>query len=173
MFDGVLEKRLTELIDDMDIKEQYILYKEYCIGDYYDDEPFSNDEYTINELYSNLTPIDLLNKFEGWNSSWDYFVETIYGIKEWNGIEYTSDVVDAIMNNWNSYENDYIQELLDLYDCDLDDYIDNLYEVDMTKEDLIDTVLDSLKSEFEDDYEEIMEQYGNEILKEISYYFED
>lgn len=173
LFVGILERKLTELIEDMNIDMQYDLYNNYCVDNCSDDYVFSNDEYTINDLFSSREPYEILELFQGWDSSWEYILDGIYGFEEWNGIEYVSDVVDYIIRTENNLYNDDIQDLLDKFDGYLDDYIDNLFEDDMTKEEMIESVMDSLEDDFGEDFEDIMEEYENDILEEINNYFTD
>lgn len=73
LFVGILERKLTELIEDMNIDMQYNLYNNYCVDNCLYDCVFSNDEYTINELFDGCEPYEILDKFKGWDSSWEYF----------------------------------------------------------------------------------------------------
>lgn len=173
MFKEILEMKLTELIDGMAIDEQYDLFKEYCYNNNcYDEEPIINDEFTINEYFYNLTPYEVLERFEGWDSSWDYFVDGIYGLKEWKGIEYTSDVVNFIMSSWNDLENAEIEDLLEIYEEDLDEFLDRIYEENEPKD--ADEFLKMTEKELNEkgiESSKILDYY-EEIEEIISYYFE-
>ena len=108
-------KEIEEIIDGMDIDQQYYLFCEYCEkANYYDDRPERVDD--IDELFYGMKPLEILDKLEGLNTCWDYFCFNGYGhVEEWEGIDYVSDVVDYIIKNEESLENDDIQEILDKY----------------------------------------------------------
>lgn len=114
---------IENALDNMWTAEQFDVYKEYCC-EYgcYDDEPFSIDE--IDEFCYGLTPTDILAKFEGIDMSWDYFCFDGYGnVEEWEGIGYTYEVAEWIVDNENSCCNSEIEAILD-------DYLEKLEEID-------------------------------------------
>lgn len=97
-------KEIEEIIDGMDINEQYSLYCEYCERvNYGDDSPLLVED--IDELFLGCL-----------NTSWKYFCYNGYGrIKQWEGIDCVSEVVDYIIKNEDALENEDIQEILDRY----------------------------------------------------------
>ena len=110
-----MDKReeIIALIDNMNIEEQYYLFCQYCEdANYMDDRPESSDE--IDYIWSGCKPSELLDKMEGYNSSWDYYCFDGYGnVQEWEGIECPDDVADYIIDNDNALYNDNIREILD------------------------------------------------------------
>src|SRR5574344_3016853 len=108
-------KEITEIIEEMGINEQYSLYCEYCERvNYGDDSPLLVED--IDELFYGMKPSEILDKLGGLNTSWEYFCYNGYGhIKQWEGIDHISEVVDYIIENENELENDDIQEVLDKY----------------------------------------------------------
>lgn len=108
-------KEIEEIIDGMNVDEQYSLYCEYCENaNYCDDMPERVDD--IDELFDGMKPLEILDKLKGLNTSWDYFCFNGYGnVEEWEGIDYVSDVVDYIIENEDALYNDDIQEVLDKY----------------------------------------------------------
>lgn len=99
------------------------------------------------------------------------FLDGIYGLEEWNGIEYVSDVADYIIRTENNLYNDDVQDLLDKFEGYMDMYVDDLWEEDMTKEEMIESVMNSLEDDFGEDFEDIMGEYEKDILEEIDNYF--
>ena len=63
---------------------------------------------------SGLTPTEILDKFEGYNSSWMYMNFDGYGnVKEWEGIECELEIAQWIIENENSLCNNDIEALLE------------------------------------------------------------
>ena len=108
-------KEIEEIIDGMDIDEQYYLFYEYCENvNYYDDRPESVD--SIDELCYGMKPSEIISTYGDMDLSWNYFQFNGYGYPiEWEGIDCVSDVVDYIIENENALDNDDIQEVLDKY----------------------------------------------------------
>src|SRR5574344_2779964 len=117
-------KEITEIIEEMDINEQYSLYCEYCEkANYYDDRPESVD--SIDELCCGMKPSEIISTYGDMDLGWDYFQFNGYGYPiEWEGIDCVSDVVDYIIENENGLENDDIQEILDKYTSTEELYIE-------------------------------------------------
>ena len=139
-------KEITEIIEEMRIDEQYYLFCEYCEEcNMYDDRPEMVSE--IDDLLCGMKPSEIIEKYGDLNTSWDYFNYNGYGnVQEWDGIDYVSDVVDAIIRREESFENDDIQEILDKYT--------NTEELYIEKEDF-DKVVDTLEEkEIEYEYDE-------------------
>ena len=108
-------KEIEEIINGMGIDEQYYLFCEYCEkANYYDDRPESVD--SIDELCCGMKPSEIISTYGDMDLGWDYFQFNGYGYPiEWEGIDCVSDVVDYIIDNEESLENDDIQEILDKY----------------------------------------------------------
>lgn len=111
----LVAEKVTEIIEDMDLNEQYSIFTEYCQNNnLYDDMPEYVDN--IDDLASGMSPTEILEKFGDIDLSWNYFCFNGYGnVEEWNGIDYISEVVDYIIENEDSLYNDDIQEVLDNY----------------------------------------------------------
>ena len=139
-------KEITEIIDGMGIDEQYYLFREYCENaNYYDDMPESVD--SIDELCCGMKPSEIISTYGDMDLGWNYFQFNGYGYAiEWEGIDCVSDVVDYIIDNEESLENDDIQEILDKYTSTEELYIE--------KENF-DKVVDTLEEkEIEYEYDE-------------------
>lgn len=171
IFESVLESRLTELIEGMGVDEQYEIYKEYCMNtSNYDDEPFVCDESTLDDLCYGMRPSEIVERYGDIDFSWDYFIDGIYGVEEWCGIDYVSDVVDYIMRNEDNLMNNEIWDLLDNFNKELYDYIYEIYENDSTLvfEELKDLVIESIKDDFDMDNDEIESE-----MEEIEYFINE
>jgi hypothetical protein len=157
-------KEIEEIINGMGINEQYSLYCEYCERvNYGDDSPLLVED--IDELFYGMKPSEILDKLGGLNTSWEYFCYNGYGhVKQWEGIDCVSEVVDYIIENENELENDDIQEVLDKYTSTQEFYIE---KEDVNK---VDKVVQELESQgisyeydegeaelkiFSDDYDEV------------------
>ena len=139
-------KKITEIIEEMEINEQYYLFCEYCENaNYYDDMPESVD--SIDELCCGMKPSEIISTYGDMDLRWNYFQFNGYGYAiEWEGIDCVSDVVDYIIENENALENDDIQEILDKYT--------NTEELYIEKENF-DKVVDTLEEkEIEYEYDE-------------------
>ena len=111
-----MREKLIELLNDMSVDEQYIIFCEYCDkARYYDDRPECVG--SIDELCCGMKPTDIISQYEDLNLSWDYFYFNGYGnVEEWEGIESNSsieEVVDFIIDNDEDLYNDDIREILD------------------------------------------------------------
>ena len=139
-------KKITEIIEEMEINEQYYLFCEYCEEcNMYDDRPEMVSE--IDDLLCGMKPSEIIEKYGDLNTNWDYFNYDVYGnVQEWTGIDYVSDVVNEIISKETSFENDDIQEILDKYTSTEELYIE--------KEDF-NKVVDTLEEkEIEYEYDE-------------------
>lgn len=175
IFESVLESKLTELIEGMGIDEQYEIYKEYCMNNHsYDEEPFMCDEDTINDLCYGMKPSEIIERYGDVDFSWDYFIDGIYGVEEWCGIDYVSDVVDYIMKNEDNLTNSEIEDLLNDFDKELEDYVYEICENDSTLvfEELKNLVIKNIESDFDMDSDEI-ESEIEDIEYVINEYIED
>ena len=114
-FETEMNEKITTIIEEMNIDEQYYLFCEYCEkANYYDDRPESVD--SIDELFCGMKPSKILDKLEGLNTNWDYFCFNGYGnVEQWEGIDDIIEVVDYIIKNEDALENEDIQEILDRY----------------------------------------------------------
>ena len=139
-------KEITEIIEEMGIDEQYYLFCEYCEkANYYDDRPESVD--SIDELCCGMKPSEIISTYGDMDLGWDYFQFNGYGYPiEWEGIDCVSDVVDYIIDNEESLENDDIQEILDKYTSTEELYIE--------KEDFSKVVNTLEEKEIEYEYDE-------------------
>lgn len=110
-----MNEEITTIIEEMNIDEQFWLFRQYCEdANCYDDMPERVED--IDELFDGMKPSEILDKLEGLDTCWDYFCFNGYGnVEQWNGIEYVSEVVDYIIENENALDNDDIQEVLDKY----------------------------------------------------------
>mgnify|MGYP001861285896 CR=1 FL=1 len=113
----MLREELMELIEGMDINEQYSIFCEYCEeSGYYDDRPESSIDF--DELCCGMTPTEILEKYSDIVYC-DYFYYDGYGNPtEWDGIETNSsieEVVDYIIENDEDLYNSDIRDLLDKY----------------------------------------------------------
>ena len=142
-------KKITEIIEEMEINEQYYLFCEYCEkANYYDDRPESVD--SIDELCCGMKPSEIISTYGDMDLGWDYFQFNGYGYPiEWEGIDCVSDVVDYIIDNEESLENDDIQEILDKYTSTEELYIE---KEDFSK--VVDT-LEEKEIEYEYDESEV------------------
>lgn len=171
IFESVLESRLTELIEGMGVDEQYEIYREYCINtNNYDDEPLVCDEYTFDSLCYGMKPSEIVENYGDIDFSWDYFIDGIYGVEEWCGIDYVSDVVDYIMRNEDNLTNSEIWNLLDDFDKELEDYVYEICENNSTLvfEELKDLIIESIKDDFDIDNDEIESE-----MEEIEYFINE
>jgi hypothetical protein len=118
------QRQITTIIEEMNIDEQFYLFRQYREDvDYYDDMPERVED--IDELYCGMTPSEILDELEGLNTNWDYFCFNEYGnVEQWEGIDCISDVVDYIIENENELGNDDIQEVLDKYTSTQEFYIE-------------------------------------------------
>ena len=161
-------KEITEIIEEMGIDEQFYLFREYCENaNYYDDMPERVGD--IDELCCGMKPSEIILAYGDMDLEWNYFQFNGYGYAvEWEGIDCVSDVVDYIIDNEESLENDDIQEILDKYTSTEELYIE--------KEDF-DKVVDILEEkEIEYEYDEseakltiLADSYDDvtEILEEL------
>lgn len=110
-----MNEEITTIIEEMNIDEQFWLFRQYCEdANYYDDMPERVDD--IDELFDGMKPLETLDKLKGLNTSWDYFCFNGYGnVEEWEGIDFVSEVVDYIIENEDALYNGDIQEVLDKY----------------------------------------------------------
>lgn len=107
-----LENEIENYLEGLDIHKQFNIYSTYCNNaEYYDEQPFST--FDIDDICSSMTPTEILDKFEGWSSNWEYVVFNVYGyVEEWEGIEYYDEITNYIIDNNDDLDNDYIRSLL-------------------------------------------------------------
>lgn len=113
----MLKEELMELIEGMDINEQYSIFCEYCEkSGYYDNRPESM--IFFDDLCSGMTPTEILETYSDVVNC-DYFYFNGYGNPDsWEGIETNSsieEVVYYIIENDDDLYNGDIRDLLDEY----------------------------------------------------------
>lgn len=118
---------IENVLNGMWVDEQYGIYKEYSINaTYYDEEPFTIDE--IDEFCCGLKPLEILERFEGIDLSWDYFCFDAYGnVEEWEGISDADEVAEWMLDNEEDCSCNEIRNIID-------DYIERLEEIDEAEE---------------------------------------
>lgn len=113
------EQRIEDEINDMPLDNQCWLWNEYCNNNcYYDDTVYTDMEF--DELCYGLTPTEIIEKYGENSCVPSYYQFTMYGMEEWEGIDYVNDVVDYILDNEDDLDNIDIECLLDEYREELD-----------------------------------------------------
>lgn len=176
--ENILIKKITEVIESMNINEQYQLYSEYCENyNLYDDRPERID--CIDDLFYDMKPLEILEKLEGIDLSWDYFNFDGYGhVKEWDGIEDISEVVQEIINCENAFGNDDIKEIFATF-SDLETLVNNamaeIYDnsIVYNYNDLFSEVGNEIEKQTSTEGENLFLDYEEEIIGYIENYIED
>lgn len=111
-----LYDKVVELLQNMNIDEQFEVFCEYCIScNLCDDMPNIVNEYDFNVMCRGMKATEILSIYRDLDFSWDYYYFSIYGVEKWEGIETTStydEVGVYIVENLDSCYNKEIEELL-------------------------------------------------------------
>lgn len=127
MKNEIIEEKLKEYINNLDSNELRLLHNEYCYSvNNYDDEIFYMQD--LNEILANKNPLEILDSVSSkFNINDEYATFNGYGwIESINSYDlenhiYIDDIIDYIVRNNDSLNDDGINEILNNFDGGDDD----------------------------------------------------
>lgn len=122
-----MERKLRKLFDEMSLEDKIAIHNKYCELNHYTKVivPMSEFDSLNSSMFTGLSASDIVYKvqrnFDGFNFSDDYYYWTDNDeIKSFTGdmqfetdVFYRNDVINYIISNEDSLENDEIEELLE------------------------------------------------------------